>query len=74
MSTTLELENENRANFREKLTLEKLEDGTVQVTVLEEEYCDSCWSDNAQFHIATCTLPKEHIVQVIGFLTTCLEK
>lgn len=74
MNTILELENENRTNFLEKVTLEKLEDGSVQVTALEEEYCDACWRDNAQFSMATCTLPKEQIVQIIEFLTTCLEK
>lgn len=73
--TTLELENrnENRAEIREKLTFEKLENGSVLVTTLQEEDCDGCWADNALFSMTSCTLPKEQIVQVIEFLTESLE-
>ena len=73
--TTLELENrnENRVEIQEKLTFEKLENGSVLVTTLQEEDCDACWVDNALFSMTSCILPKEQIVQVIEFLTESLE-
>lgn len=73
MSTTLEFENEFRNNIREKLTLEKLENGAVLVTTLQEEECDACWADNALFSMTSCTIPKGQVIQVIKFLTACLE-
>lgn len=74
--TMLELENknENRAEIQEKLTFEKLENGSVLVTALQEEDCDACWADNALFSMTSCTLPKEQIMQVIEFLTACVEE
>lgn len=69
MSTTLELENrnENRAEIREKLTFEKLENGSVLVTTLQEEDCDACWADNALFSMTSCILPKNRLFKLLNF-------
>ena len=71
--TTLELENEYKQDIREKLSLEKLENGSILVTALQEEDCDSCWVDNALFSMTEYTLSREQIEEVIEFLTKSLE-
>ena len=72
MSTVLELE--NRTNFREELTFEKLENNSVLVTVMVDEISNPGWRDNELFSMMEYAMSKEQIVQVIEFLTTCLEK
>lgn len=75
MSTTLELENENRRRkLREELTLEKQEDGTILVTAIEDENKGYGYRDDSLFSMVEYTLSKEQIKEVIEFLTTCLEE
>lgn len=71
--TTLELENEYKQDIREKLTLEKLENGSILVTTLQEEDADTWCVDNAFFIMTSCTISKEQIKEVIEFLTKSLE-
>lgn len=73
MSTTLELENENSTRYREELSFEKQEDGTVLITAIEDNNNPFGFRDNGLFDMCEYTLSKEQIVQVIEFLTTCLE-
>lgn len=73
MSTTLELENENRTRYREELSFEKQEDGTVLVTAIEDNNNPFGFRDNGLFDMCEYTMSKEQIIQVIKFLTACLE-
>lgn len=50
MSTTLELENENRTRYREELSFEKQEDGTVLVTAIEDNNNPHGYRDNDLFN------------------------
>lgn len=75
MSTTLELENENRTRYREELSFEKQEDGTVLVTAVEDNNNNPYgYRDNGLFDMCEYTLSKEQIMQVIEFLTACVEE
>lgn len=74
MSTTLELENENRTRYREELSFEKQEDGTVIVTAVEDNNNPYGYRDNGLFDMCEYTLSKEQIMQVIEFLTACVEE
>lgn len=74
MSVTLELENENRTRYREELSFKKLKDGTVLVTAIEDNNNPHGYRDNDLFNRGEYILSKEQIVQVIEFLTTCLEE
>lgn len=73
MSTTLELENENRTRYREELIFKKQKDGTVLVTAIEDDNNPFGYRDNDLFNRSEYTLSKEQIVQVIEFLTESLE-
>lgn len=74
MSTTLELENENRTRYREELSFEKQEDGTVLVTAIEDNNNPYGYRDNDLFNRGEYTMSKEQIIQVIEFLTACVEE
>ena len=74
MSTTLELENENRTRYREELIFEKQEDGTVLVIAIEDNNNPYGYRDNGLFDMCKYTLSKEQIKEVIEFLTACVEE
>lgn len=74
MSTILELENENRTRYREELSFKKLKDGTVLVTAIEDNNNPHGYRDNDLFNRGEYILSKEQIVQVIEFLTACVEE
>lgn len=68
----LELENENRTCLREELSLEKLKDNSVLVTVVVDENTGYGYRDDSLLNISSYTLSKEQIVEVIDFLTKSL--
>ena len=74
MSTTLELENENRTRYREELSFEKQEDGTVLVTAIKDDNNPHGYRDHDLFNRGEYTLSKEQVIQVIEFLTSCVEE
>lgn len=74
MNTTLELENENTTRHREELTIEKNKDGSVLLTVVEDENSGGGWYDNALFSMSSYTLSKEQVDQVIKFLSQSEEE
>lgn len=73
MSTTLELENENRTRYREELIFKKQKDGTVLVTAIEDDNNPLGYRDNDLFNRGEYTLSREQIKEVIEFLTKSLE-
>lgn len=69
METILELENENSEHYREELTLELNEDGSINILTIVDGNTGYGYRDPELFEMTEYTLSKEQVAQVIEFLS-----